>query len=219
MAEKSFKSGFVAILGRPNVGKSTIMNHIIGMKIAAVSKRAQTTRKRIQTVYTEDRGQIIFLDTPGINRAETKLGEFMLDSAVDTIKTADIVMWVVEPSTFIGAGEKVIAQYIKKAYEADIPVMLVVNKIDTAIAEEQKLDEILNAIVFKVNVIDDKDAIITDIVTDGKPGSETLAKVFETYRRYMIEEEGVYFSNIIGVSATTGYNIEKLKTRIFQVLP
>ena len=112
-----------------------------------------------------------------------------------------------------------IAQYIKKAYEADIPVMLVVNKIDTAIAEEQKLDEILNAIDFNVNVIDDKDALITDIVTDGKPGSETLAKVFETYRRYMIEEEGVYFSNIIGVSATTGYNIEKLKTRIFEVLP
>ena len=219
MEESKFRSGFVAILGRPNVGKSTIMNHIIGMKIAAVSKRAQTTRKRIQTVYTEDRGQIIFLDTPGINRAETKLGEFMLDSAVDTIKTADIVMWVVEPSTFIGAGEKVIAQYIKKAYEADIPVMLVVNKIDTAIAEEQRLDEILNAIDFKVNVIDDKDALITDIVTDGKPGSETLAKVFETYRRYMIEEEGVYFSNIIGVSATTGYNIEKLKTRIFEVLP
>ena len=205
MAEKSFKSGFVAILGRPNVGKSTIMNHIIGMKIAAVSKRAQTTRKRIQTV------QIIFLDTPGINRAETKLGEFMLDSAVDTIKTADIVMWVVEPSTFIGAGEKVIAQYIKKAYEADIPVMLVVNKIDTAIAEEQKLDEILNAIDFKVNVI--------ECYSSGSVRKCTLAKVFETYRRYMIEEEGVYFSNIIGVSATTGYNIEKLKTRIFEILP
>ena len=101
MSDNKFKSGFVAILGRPNVGKSTLMNHLIGMKIAAVSKRAQTTRKRIQTVYTDDRGQIIFLDTPGVNKAETKLGEFMLDSATETLKTSDMVMWIIEPSSYI----------------------------------------------------------------------------------------------------------------------
>ncbi|MCR5215180.1 MAG: GTPase Era [Eubacterium sp.] len=133
MKEKNFKSGFVAILGRPNVGKSTIMNHLIGMKIAAVSKRAQTTRKRIQTVYTDDRGQIIFLDTPGINKAETKLGEYMLESAVDTLKTADMIMWIIEPSDFIGTGERYVAELIGKAAKsANLPVLLVVNKADTA---------------------------------------------------------------------------------------
>ena len=127
-----FKSGFVAILGRPNVGKSTLMNHLIGMKIAAVSKRAQTTRKRIQTVYTEDRGQIVFLDTPGINRAETKLGEYMLEAATDTLKTCDAIMWIVEPSTFIGKGERYIIELIGKAVKSmDCPVILVINKIDT----------------------------------------------------------------------------------------
>ena len=127
------KSGFVAILGRPNVGKSTIMNHLIGMKIAAVSKRAQTTRKRIQTVYTDERGQIVFLDTPGLNKAETKLGEYMYDAAVDTLKTADLIMWIIEPSTFIGTGERIIAELIGKASKQDsIPVFLVINKNDTA---------------------------------------------------------------------------------------
>ncbi len=139
MEDRSFKSGFVAILGRPNVGKSTIMNHLIGMKIAAVSKRAQTTRKRIQTVYTEERGQIVFLDTPGINKAETKLGEYMLDAAVDTLKTADMILWIIEPSDFIGTGERYVAELIGKAVEGvdSLPVILVVNKADTA--EEEKI--------------------------------------------------------------------------------
>ena len=120
----------IGIVGLPNVGKSTLMNHLIGMKIAAVSKRAQTTRKRIQTVYTEDRGQIVFLDTPGINRAETKLGEFMLDSATETLKTADMIMWIIEPSNYIGMGEKSIVEMISKV--PSIPLALVINKCDTA---------------------------------------------------------------------------------------
>lgn len=128
--QDKLKSGFVAILGRPNVGKSTLMNHLIGMKIAAVSKRAQTTRKRIQTVYTDDRGQIIFLDTPGVNKAETKLGEFMLDSATETLKTADMIMWIIEPSNYIGMGEKSIVEMISKV--PSIPLALVINKCDTA---------------------------------------------------------------------------------------
>lgn len=127
------KSGFVAILGRPNVGKSTIMNRLIGYKIAAVSSRAQTTRHKIQTVYTDDRGQIILLDTPGVNKAETKLGEYMLDAAVDSLKTADVIMWVIEPSTFIGKGERLIAETIGKAAggKSSRPVCLVINKVDT----------------------------------------------------------------------------------------
>ena len=106
MNEQQMKSGYVAIIGRPNVGKSTLMNRIIGQKIAITSNKPQTTRNRIQTVYTDERGQIIFLDTPGINKAKNKLGEYMLDTALHSLTDADVVMWLVEPSNFIGRGEQ-----------------------------------------------------------------------------------------------------------------
>ena len=94
MNEK-FKSGFVAIIGRPNVGKSTLMNHLIGQKIAITSKKPQTTRNRIQTVYTCEEGQIVFLDTPGIHKAKNKLGEYMVQVAERTLKEVDAIMWLV----------------------------------------------------------------------------------------------------------------------------
>ena len=125
--EKQKKSGFVALIGRPNVGKSTLMNHLIGQKIAITSARPQTTRNRIQTVYTDDRGQIIFLDTPGIHRAKHKLDEYMVGAAERTIKDSDVVLWLVEPTTFIGAGEKHIIEQLKRV---KTPVILVINKID-----------------------------------------------------------------------------------------
>ena len=100
----NYKSGFVALIGRPNVGKSTLMNHLIGQKIAITSKKPQTTRNRIQTVYTCDEGQIVFLDTPGIHKAKNKLGEYMVDVAEKTLKEVDVILWLVEPSNFIGAG-------------------------------------------------------------------------------------------------------------------
>ena len=92
------KSGFVALIGRPNVGKSTLMNRLIGQKIAITSNKPQTTRNRIQTVYTDERGQIIFLDTPGIHKAKNKLGEFMVDVAEKTLADVDVVLWLVEPT-------------------------------------------------------------------------------------------------------------------------
>ena len=104
--ENNFKSGFVAIIGRPNVGKSTLMNHLIGQKIAITSNKPQTTRNKIQTVYTSDEGQIVFLDTPGIHKAKNKLGEYMVQVAERTLKEVDAIMWLVEPSTFVGAGER-----------------------------------------------------------------------------------------------------------------
>lgn len=122
------KSGFVTIIGRPNVGKSTLMNKLIGQKIAITSSKAQTTRNRIQTVYTDDKGQIIFLDTPGINRAKNKLGEYMLNVAESTLNEVDLVLWLVEPSTFIGAGERYIIEQLGKV---KTPIILIVNKIDT----------------------------------------------------------------------------------------
>lgn len=129
----NFKSGFVALVGRPNVGKSTLMNHLIGQKIAITSEKPQTTRNRIQTVYTDGRGQIIFLDTPGIHKAKNKLGEYMVNVAEGTLKEVDVILWLVEPSTFIGAGERHIAEILRKV---KTPVILVINKIDTVKSQE-----------------------------------------------------------------------------------
>lgn len=129
-----FKSGFATLIGRPNVGKSTLMNQIIGQKIAITSKKPQTTRNRIQTVYTDmERGQIVFLDTPGIHKAKNKLGEYMVNVAERTLKDVDVILWLVEPSTFIGAGERHIAEQLKNI---QIPVILVINKTDTVKKEE-----------------------------------------------------------------------------------
>lgn len=123
-----FKSGFVTLIGRPNVGKSTLMNCLIGQKIAITSNRPQTTRNRIQTVYTSEEGQIVFVDTPGIHKAKNKLGDYMVNVAEKTLREVDVVLWLVEPSDFIGAGEKHI---IEKLSKVDTPVILVINKIDT----------------------------------------------------------------------------------------
>ncbi len=122
------KSGFVTLIGRPNVGKSTLMNHLIGQKIAITSAKPQTTRNRIQTVYTDGRGQIVFLDTPGIHKAKNRLGEYMVNVAEHTLSEVDVILWLVEPSTFIGAGERHIAEQLNKVKQ---PVILVINKIDT----------------------------------------------------------------------------------------
>ncbi len=131
---QSFKSGFVTLIGRPNVGKSTLMNQLIGQKIAITSKKPQTTRNRIQTVYTDpEKGQIVFLDTPGIHKAKNKLGEYMVNVAQRALKEVDVVLWLVEPTTFIGAGEQHIIQQLKKV---QTPVILVINKVDTVKKEE-----------------------------------------------------------------------------------
>lgn len=134
--ENNLKSGFVTLIGRPNVGKSTLMNRLIGQKIAITSDKPQTTRNRIQTVFTDERGQIIFLDTPGIHKAKNKLGEYMVSVAEHTLKEVDVVMWLVEPSTFIGAGERHIAEQLNKV---KTPVILVINKIDTVKNQEDTL--------------------------------------------------------------------------------
>lgn len=135
----NYKSGFVAIIGRPNVGKSTLMNRLIGQKIAITSNKAQTTRNRIQTVYTDDEAQLVFLDTPGINKAKNKLGEYMMNVAHGTLSEVDVVMWIVEPTTFIGAGERHIIETLDKV---TTPVILVINKTDSV--EEQAIFDAIN---------------------------------------------------------------------------
>ena len=138
MENRAYKSGFVTLIGRPNVGKSTLMNHLIGQKIAITSNKPQTTRNRIQTVYTSETGQIVFVDTPGIHKAKNKLGEYMINVAERTLQEVDVVLWLVEPTTFIGAGERHIAEQLQKV---KTPVILIINKVDTV-----KKEEILTAI-------------------------------------------------------------------------
>ena len=130
---KNVKSGFVTLIGRPNVGKSTLMNRMLVQKIAITSNKPQTTRNRIQTVHTDERGQIVFVDTPGIHKAKNKLGEYMVGAAEKTIGEVDVVCWLVEPTTYIGAGEQHIIERLKKV---KAPIILVINKVDTIKKEE-----------------------------------------------------------------------------------
>ena len=129
----SYKSGFVTLIGRPNVGKSTLMNHLIGQKIAITSNKPQTTRNRIQTVLTTEEGQIVFLDTPGIHKAKNKLGDYMVGVAKRTMEEVDVILWLVEPTDYIGAGEQAI---LDKLRTTNTPVILVINKTDTVKKEE-----------------------------------------------------------------------------------
>ena len=131
--ESQKRAGFAAIIGRPNVGKSTLMNQIIGQKIAITSNKPQTTRNKIQTVYTSEEGQIVFVDTPGIHKSKNKLGDYMVNVAWHSLKDVDIVLWLVEPSTFIGALERNIIEELKKNNTATI---LVINKTDTIKKED-----------------------------------------------------------------------------------
>ncbi len=129
----AYRSGFVTIIGRPNVGKSTLMNHLIGQKIAITSSKPQTTRNRIQTVLSLPEGQIVFLDTPGIHKAKNKLGDYMVHVAEHTLKEVDVILWLVEPTTYIGAGERHIIEVLKGI---GTPVFLVINKMDTIRKDE-----------------------------------------------------------------------------------
>ena len=125
---RQYRSGFATLIGRPNVGKSTLMNALIGQKIAITSKKPQTTRNRIQTVYTSEEGQIVFMDTPGIHKAKNKLGNYMVNVAERTMADVDVILWLVEPTDYIGAGDQHIIEQLKKT---KTPIILVINKIDT----------------------------------------------------------------------------------------
>ena len=204
----NYKSGFVAIIGRPNVGKSTLMNQLIGQKIAITSKKPQTTRNRIQTVYTCEEGQIVFLDTPGIHKAKNKLGEYMVNVAQRTLKEVDVILWLVEPSTFIGAGEKHIASQLEGV---NLPVILVINKIDTVSREDVLLfidayrklydfDEIIPASALRGQNTEDIIRTIfqylpygpqyydDDVVTD-QPMRQIVAEIIREKALHALDEE------------------------------
>ena len=168
----NFKSGFATLIGRPNVGKSTLMNYLIGQKIAITSNKPQTTRNRIQTVLTTQEGQIIFVDTPGIHKAKNRLGEYMVNVAERTLNEVDVVLWLVEPTTFIGAGEKHIADQLRKV---KTPVILVINKVDMV-----KKEEILPSIAAYRDLYD-----FAEIVPVSARSGETTDELLKVILKYL----------------------------------
>ena len=172
--KNDFKSGFVTLIGRQNVGKSTLMNYMIGQKIAITSNKPQTTRNRIQTVLTTDEGQIVFVDTPGIHKAKNKLGEYMVNVAEKTLNEVDVVLWLVEPTTFIGAGEQHIAKQLQRV---KTPVILVINKVDSV-----KREEILPAIAAYKDIYDFAD--IVPVSARSGDNTDELLRVIMKYLPY-----------------------------------
>ena len=173
MSKSNFKSGFVSIIGRPNVGKSTLLNNFLGMKLAIVSPRAQTTRNRIQGIYTTETEQIIFIDTPGIHKPKNELGNVMNEFAYSALDGTDLILMLVDASCEIGEGDKYIIEQLSKV---KIPVILVLNKVD--LVEDQ--------VVLMNNINSYKDAY--------------------------------NFAGGITLSATEGFNIDKLKDMIVERL-
>ena len=137
------KSGFTAIIGRPNVGKSTLLNQILGQKIVIATDKAQTTRKRIKGIYTNSEGQVVFIDTPGVHKPLNKLGEFLLDEAKVAVPDADLILFLVDGSEPAGKGDMWIA---KNILQTDIPIIIVMNKVDK-VKKQGKADE--NLLTYK----------------------------------------------------------------------
>lgn len=173
----TYKSGFATLIGRPNVGKSTLMNYLIGQKIAITSNKPQTTRNKIQTVYTSDEGQIVFLDTPGLHKAKNKLGEYMVKVANSAINDVDVVLWLVEASEFIGPGDKAIAQQLQNI---NVPLILVINKADmitkdamfgviNAYKDLCKFDDIVPVSALKGTNTDELIKVIMNYLPYGEP--------------------------------------------------
>ena len=174
-----FKSGFVSIVGRPNVGKSTLMNNVVGEKIAIMSDKPQTTRNTIQAVYTDEDCQIVFLDTPGIHKPKNKLGEFMVKSATDAFKNVDLVLFVVDDSKKIGPGDRKIIEDLKVI---KTPVILVLNKID-------KLEE---AELFELMHLYSKEEVFKEIVPISALKGRNVNELLKVIGKYL-EEGPKYF--------------------------
>lgn len=169
------RSGFAALIGRPNVGKSTLMNHLIGQKIAITSEKAQTTRSQIRTVYTDERGQIVFEDTPGLTRAKNKLGRFMVDVAEKTIADADVILWIVEAGAHLGPSEQEILERLRKVNK---PLVLVVNKVDK-VQDKKLLAQSIDAY--------EKEVRPSDLIAVSALRHQNMELLLETLFRYLPE--------------------------------
>jgi len=181
---KEYKSGFVTIIGRPNVGKSTLMNHLIGQKIAIMSNKPQTTRNKIQTIVTTDESQVVFIDTPGIHQPKHKLGEFMNKSAINTLNEVDIILWLIEPDKRIGKGDSFILEKLKYV---KTPVILVVNKIDTI--QKGEILEVINTY---------KDAYdFEEIIPISAKNGENTESIMMTINKFLKEGPQYFPENMI----------------------
>ena len=174
MTENNFKSGYVSVVGRPNVGKSTLLNAIIGEKISAISSKPQTTRQNITFIHTDDDSQIIFLDTPGIQRPKNKLGEFMLTESKESIDEADVITYIVDTSKKIGKAERSIIEILKE-YQGKLPIILLINKVDTI-----KKDELLEIISMYA-----KEEIFNEIIPISAMKNDGVDIYIETIKKYL----------------------------------
>ena len=174
MIDNNFKSGYVSVVGRPNVGKSTLLNAIIGEKISAISSKPQTTRQNITFIHTDDDSQIIFLDTPGIQRPKNKLGEFMLTESKESIDEADVITYIVDTSKRIGKAERSIIDILKE-YEGKLPIILLINKVDTI-----KKDELLEIISMYA-----KEEIFNEIIPISAMKNDGVDIYIETLKKYL----------------------------------
>lgn len=180
------KTGFVAIIGRPNVGKSTLLNQILEQKVVIATNKAQTTRKRIKGIFTEKDIQIIFVDTPGMHKPLNKLGEFLLDEAKISVPDSDVVLFLVDVSTPAGKGDKWIVENVLKNVTA--PVIMVLNKTDKA--SPKKIDE--NIISYR-ELFPDFAKVVRISAKTGKNKS----KLVETIKEYLPEGEFLYPEDVV----------------------
>lgn len=174
MTENNFKSGYVSVVGRPNVGKSTLLNAIIGEKISAISSKPQTTRQNITFIHTDEDSQIIFLDTPGIQRPKNKLGEFMLTESKESIDEADVITYIVDTSKKIGKAERSIIDILKE-YKGKLPIILLINKVDTI-----KKDEVLEIISMYAN-----EGIFNEIIPISAMKNDGVDIYIESLKKYL----------------------------------
>ena len=174
MTENNFESGYVSVVGRPNVGKSTLLNAIIGEKISAISSKPQTTRQNITFIHTDDDSQIIFLDTPGIQRPKNKLGEFMLTESKESIDEADVITYIVDTSKKIGKAERSIIDILKE-YQGKLPIILLINKVDTI-----KKDELLEIISMYAD-----EGIFNEIIPISAMKNDGVDIYIETLKKYL----------------------------------
>ncbi|REB09992.1 GTPase Era [Sporosarcina sp. BI001-red] len=179
MAPSKFKSGFVSIIGRPNVGKSTFLNRVVGQKIAIMSDKPQTTRNKVQGVVTGDSSQIVFIDTPGIHKPKHKLGDFMVKSARNTLKEVDVIMFMVNANEKIGPGDRFVIEMLKGS---STPVFLVINKIDLV-----HPDDLLRIITSYVDEYD-----FAEIVPLSALNGNNVERLMETLNKYLPEGPKYY---------------------------
>lgn len=164
-----FRSGFVSVIGRPNAGKSTLLNHLLGQKVLIMSDKPQTTRNRIQCILTEERGQVIFLDTPGIHKPKHKLGEYMVGAAKESMREVDMILYMVDLSSEYGPGEEFIIEMLK---QNKTPCILVLNKVDL-LSKEQLMRK-----VQQFSALADFKAIVPISAKTGENTEELLNVIF-----------------------------------------